>query len=196
MRPETKRNWYIIVGVLVVVLLYALKNTSYFVRVSGFLASVLAFYLADLLFKFDFKNYHYLIFIFISAAGIMLSPLYFIIPTYDKVLHLATPAFLAILIFFLADRAKIKFSTKLVITFSVVIMFLALFEIGEFFLDQLFDMKLQGVFLRDYSGIAKLKIIQDRNDDTMIDLILGVIGTLVFVIAKLITFKIYKNKKK
>ena len=67
----------------------------------------------------------------------------------------------------------------------------------EFILDTLFDLKLQGVFIRDYSGIAKLKIIQDRNDDTMIDLILGTISSLIFVTAKTTIFyyKKFNNKK-
>ena len=75
-------------------------------------------------------------------------------------------------------------------------MSLTLFEIGEFLLDKFFDLKLQGVFIRDYSGISKLKIIIDRNDDTMIDLISGTIGALIFTGYKSLENLVYKYKKK
>ncbi len=69
---------------------------------------------------------------------------------------------------------------------------LSLFEIGEYALDQLFGLKLQGVYLRDLSGVAKLNIILDKNDDTMIDLLFGTVGALIFVLARTIIF--YKRK--
>ena len=191
-----KKVTYIYIGILILLFLYALKNTSYFVRVSTFLFSILLFYITDLFFKLKFKNYHYLIFILTSAAGILMSPLYFISTNYDKILHLISPILLSILIFYLADKTNLKFSTKLLITFSVILSFLALFEIGEYLLDLLFDLKLQGVFLRDISGISKLRIIMDRNDDTMIDLILGAIGSLIFTTYKTIIFNFKKLKKK
>jgi len=191
-----KKVTYVYIGVLILLFLYALKNTSYLVRVSGFLFSILVFYLADLFFKLEFKNYHYLIFILISAAGILMSPLYFIYTNYDKILHITSPILLSILIFYLINKTNLKFSTKLLITFSVILSSLALFEIGEFLLDVLFDMKLQGVFLRDISGVSKLNIIMDRNDDTMIDLILGTIGSLVFTGYKIIVFNFKKCKEK
>ena len=191
-----KKVTYIYIGILILLFLYALKNTSYFVRVSTFLFSILLFYITDLFFKLKFKNYHYLIFILTSAAGILMSPLYFISTNYDKILHLISPILLSILIFYLADKTNLKFSTKLLITFSVILSFLALFEIGEYLLDRLFDLKLQGVFLRDISGISKLRIIMDRNDDTMIDLILGAIGSLIFTTYKAIIFNFKKLNKK
>ena len=199
MKDYTKKILYILAGILILLILYTLKNTHYFVSVLGFLVSVLLFYLADTFLGLNFKNYHYFIFIFIAASGILFSSLYFIYSGYDKILHLISPILLGVLIFSLANRANVKFQTKLLITFSVVLMFLALFEIGEFALDKLFDLKLQGVFLRDVSGVAKLNIVMDRNDDTMIDLILGGVGSLVFTGYKLIIFnyqKIKENKKK
>ncbi|MFH1787360.1 MAG: hypothetical protein ABH811_01040 [archaeon] len=66
-------------------------------------------------------------------------------------------------------------------TFSVVVMLISLFEIVEFLLDKLFDLKLQGVYIRDMSGLSKLNIIMERNDDTMIDLILGTLSSLIFI---------------
>jgi hypothetical protein len=192
LKQKTKNKIYLFIGIVLFLILYALKNTSYFMRATGFVFSVLLFYLADFYFKFDFKSHHYLIFILISTAGILLSPLYFICPTYDKILHLIFPILLGILIFYLVNKTCLKFSTKLMVTAAFMISSLAIFEIGEYLLDILFDLKLQGVYLRDVSGINKLNILMDRNDDTMIDLILGALGTLFFVSLKLLIFN-YKK---
>ncbi len=63
-----------------------------------------------------------------------------------------------------------------------------MFELGEYALDYFFDLKLQGVYLRDLQGLEKFNLIVDRIDDTMIDLFLGILGSslyaLVFGIAK------------
>ena len=175
-----KRVIYISTGVVILLGLYLLKNTNYFLRISTFIFSIVLFYFTDVFFNLKFKNKHYLILGIISAAGILFSPLYFISSSYDKILHLISPFLISILIFFLIDTTNLKFSTKLLITFSIVVMFLSLFEIIEFALDQFFDLKLQGVFLRDISGIAKLNLVMGKHDDTMIDLILGTIGAIAF----------------
>tara|TARA_Y100000310_G_C20687229_1_gene819860 strand:+ start:2906 stop:3508 length:603 start_codon:yes stop_codon:yes gene_type:complete len=193
---KTKKVIYILIAIVLLLLLYALKNTSYFIRVFGFIFFVFVFIIADKFFELGFKKIHYLIFILIAITGILLSPLYFLYPNYDKALHLIDPFLIGILVFFLVNKLKIKFTTKLLLTFSIIIMFLSLFEILEYVLDQILGMKLQGVFIRDYSGIEKLKIIQDRNDDTMIDLIIGVIGSLLFIGVKTIEHNYKRLKKK
>lgn len=191
-----KKVIYISVGIIILLGLYLLKNTSYFLRVFTFIFSIILFYFADVFFNLKFKNHHYLIIIFISMAGILFSPLYFISSNYDKILHLVSPFLLSILIFFLTNKTNLKFSTKLLMTFSVVVMILSLFEIVEFLLDQFFNLKLQGVFIRDMLGTSKLNIIMNKNDDTMIDLILGTIGSAVFIGYKSIVYNLIKPKNK
>ncbi len=190
-----KKIIYVTIGIILLSILYTLKNTSYFTRIFGFILSVLIFHFINYFFKLGFKTKHYLILILISTAGILFSPLYFISPDYDKILHFIIPVLLGVLVFFLINKTELKFSTKLMITFAFMISLLALFEIGEYSLDQIFSWKLQGVYLRDYTGITKLKIIQDKNDDTMIDLILGTIGSLIFITAKIGIFYYQKLKK-
>lgn len=195
---HTKHIIYIIIGIIVLFILYALKNTGYFVRFTGFFVSFFLFFLFDSFFKMDFKRHHYFIFTLISAAGILLSPLYYLSADYDKVLHLVSPALMCILIFFMINKLNTKFSIKVVLTIFCMITILALFEIGEFGFDKLFDWKLQGVYLRDYSGVEKLNLVMDKNDDTMADLILGVIGSLIFAASKtsIFYYKRYFLRKK
>ena len=192
LKLHTRHIIYIAIGIFVLSILYALKNTSYFVRVSGFIFSILLFFLFDSFFHMGFNKDHYIIFILISATGILLSPLYYLSQYYDKVLHIVSPFLICILVFFLVNKLKTKFSIKLFIAVMITISLLALFEIGEFTLDKLFDWKLQGVYIRDISGVEKLNIIMDKNDDTMIDLILGTISSLLFAITKTVIFN-YKK---
>lgn len=199
MKLHSKHLIYIAIGILVVALLYALKNSAYFFRAAAFVASFVVFWLADYLLNLKFKNRHYLILIFISATGLLFSPLYWLYTNYDKTLHLLNPILFCILIFYLVNKIKgISFPMKLFLTFSITVSFLLLWELTEFFLDKFYDAKMQGVWLRDITGASKIQLIMDRNDDTMIDLLLGVLGTIIFAIGKTIEFYInkLKNKKK
>jgi len=191
-----KRMIQFSIGILILIILYALKNTNYFLRTFTFLFSIGLFFFGDKFFELKFKPIHYLILILISTAGILLSAFYGLYPNYDKALHLISPVLISILVFYLINKTDLKFSTKLLITFSVVIMSLAMFEIIEYLLDTFFDMKLQGVFLRSQEGLTKLNLVMDKNKDTMIDLILGSLGSLGFIIYKTITFHILRLKKK
>ena len=73
---------------------------------------------------------------------------------------------------------------------------LAMWELVEFSLDWMYDFKLQGVWLRDVTGMEKIDLIMDRNDDTMMDLGLGVLGSLIFSSGKAIGFFVKKRKIK
>ena len=129
------------------------------------------------MFEVDFEFRHYIYIIIILSFGILLSPLYFLIESYDKILHFFLPILASFLIFYIADKQKLSLQWKLLITFMFIVSFLAIHEIGEYVLDLLFDLKLQGVYIRDISGIEKLNLVLDKNSDTMIDLILGALGT-------------------
>jgi len=72
--------------------------------------------------------------------------------------------------------------------------FLMFHEIGEYLMDKLWDMKLQGVYIRDIGGTEKLNLIQSQIDDTMVDLIFGILGAITFIAGKTLTY-LYKNKK-
>lgn len=191
-KSHRARIVYIIIGIIIFGLLYALKNTGYSLRLATFLFSILLFYTIDLWLELEFKIRHYFIFSIVAVTGIIFSPLYYISPNYDKLLHLVDPIFLSALVFFLLDSVKIKYSTKIMLTFAVMVASLSIFEMSEYLLDQAFDLKLQGVYLRDLSGVAKLNIILDKNDDTMLDMILGTVGALTFVLIRTVIF--YKKK--
>ena len=187
MQYKNKRR--VIIGLFLIFLgaLYFFKNISFSIRAVAFIVSILGFYFLDHAFDVKFKLRHYIFFIVISSAGFLLSPLYFLSESYDKILHLTMPIFGSILIFFIINKLDIKFQWKLLITFTAIFSYLAIQEIAEYVIDYFWDFKLQGVYLRDITGLEKYKIVLDKNDDTMIDMILGLAGSFIFTIGKIIT---------
>ncbi len=187
----------IIVGlfIILVLLFYFFKNTSFLIRAGSFIAALIGFYFIDYSFNIEFRISHYICFIIILITGFLLSPLFFINENYDKLLHFLMPIFGSIIIFFLVNKLKIDFRWKILITFCSIIAFLAIQEIAEYILDYFWDLKLQGVYLRDATGLEKYKILMDKNDDTMIDLILGLAGSLVYYLGKTIRHFARQGKK-
>lgn len=179
---STKRKIIFWVCVAIVAILYSFKNTSIIVRTISAISVIGAFYVTDHLFDIRFRMYHYAFILIIAIASFLLSPLYFIYPSYDKIQHFAQPIMLCSLIMWLMRPLQIKTRWKLVFIFFISMGFVGLMEIGEYYLDYFFDLKLQGVFLRDLQGIEKYDILLDRIDDTMIDMALGVLGSLTYCI--------------
>jgi len=147
------------------------------------------------MFDVKFKIRHYTFMILIIIFSLLLSPLYFSYPNYDKVQHFIQPILLASMIFHLINKLKLELKWKITFTLFTTLGILGLFELGEYALDHLFDLKLQGVYLRDFEGIEKFNLIVDRIDDTMIDLFLGMIGTLLYSLALIIKHRKTLSKK-
>ena len=184
MEYKTKRLLITGISLFLLFMLYIFKNFSLSIRVIGTLFGLWVFYLFDHAFEEKFHLKHYFYVIIILIFGILLSPLYFLSSNYDKILHFSLPILGSILIFFVVDKQKISFQWKIVITFMFIVSILAFQEIGEFILDKIWDLKLQGVYLRDISGLEKYQLFLPLNDDTMIDMIFGITGGSVFAIVK------------
>jgi len=178
---KVKRNLVVGFFVVLLVLLYTFKNFSFLIRVSSSVGFIVLFFVVDYLFKIHFEKRHYFFIFIIAVSGFLLSPLYFIYPSYDKILHFVSPILLSSVVFYMINKLDIEFKWKLLFLFFTIIGTLALFELGEYILDYLFDLKLQGVFLRDLQGLEKFEIILDRNDDTMIDVALGFFGAICYM---------------
>ncbi len=132
----------------------------------------------------------------ILIFGILLSPLYYYFELYDKILHLIMPIIGSIIVFFIVNKSKIEFKWKLLITLTSMVFLLTILEIGEYLFDVFWDLKTQGVYIRDIAGLEKYDLVLGENDDTMMDLILGTISSLFFIAAKTGTsyFKKYHKK--
>ena len=181
------------IAVILLVVLYLFKNLSILIRAAVVIFGLGIFYFIDHAFNLNFKFRHYLYVIIILFGGILLSPLYFLSDSYDKILHLIMPIFGSIMVFFIVNKLKIKFQWKLLIAFTSMLSILAFLEIGEYLLDVLWDLKLQGVYIRDISGLEKFNVVQDKVDDTMMDMIFGFLGSLVFTVTKTVCY--FYNKR-
>ncbi len=100
-----------------------------------------------------------------------------------------------VLIFHIVDKKELNMQWKLWVVFLFIMTSLTIHEIGEYLMDQLWDLKLQGVYIRDISGAEKLNLVMSKIDDTMIDLIVGAIGALAFIAGKTTSY-FWKTKKR
>ncbi|KHO53055.1 MAG: hypothetical protein QT05_C0009G0004 [archaeon GW2011_AR13] len=127
----------------------------------------------------------------------MLSPIYFFYSSYDKILHFCLPILSCFLIYYIVDKKNLSIQWKLWITFLFITSFLMFHEIGEYLIDQFWDLKLQGVYVWNIGGVEKFDLIQSKIDDTMMDLIFGSLGALTFILGKMgktFYYKKFENK--
>lgn len=188
-----KSRLIIILCSLFLFLLYVARSLS---AVALFLISALSLFLfnyIDRTYKYHFPRRYYIYIFTIVGLGPLIGAgeapfgLYYRSVFYDKILHFFLPLLLCIIIFYMLDKhLNINFKWKLLMTSFIVFGIMGVFEIGEYLSDKYFDTIFQGV----YSNIIKSKadVIQTPIDDSMQDLIFGVLGSLTFV-----TFKAFRD---
>ena len=117
MEYKTKRK--VIIGISLFLLLgfYLFQNLSTNLRLFSFIFGLFIFYFIDSTFEINFKLRHYYYVMILLAFGILFSPLYFLSPNYDKILHLIMPIFGGILIFYIVDKKDLSMQWKLFIVF-------------------------------------------------------------------------------
>lgn len=179
---RVKKAVVIVLSLILIVMAYLFENASFVLRAVSMVEFIILFYFVDHFFEVNFKARHYLYIIIIAISGLLLSPLFFIWPNYDKIQHLIQPMFICSILFYLTSKLGLKRKWAITFAFFTTIAILGLFEVGEFTLDSLFDLKLQGVYLRDIQGLEKFNILMNPLNDTMIDLVLGIIGTGIYSI--------------
>lgn len=183
----------LIVGIITVLLLVAIylfkDSSSITLRYSTFIGILLASYITDHLFDIRLKIKHYVFIIIIGVITIMMSSFYFVYPSYDKIQHFIIPIPLCSIMFFMVNKLKLAIKWKLTFTVLSVIAFLGIFEILEFVLDSFFNWKLQGVYLRDITGLDKFNLILDPLSDTIIDLSFGIFGSSLYAIYSWIKYR-------
>lgn len=172
-----------IISALLLVAIYLFKDSSSItLRYSTFIGILLVSYIIDHLFDVRLKVIHYVFIVVIGVATIMMSPLYFIYPTYDKIQHFIIPMLLCSIMFFMVNKLKLAMKWKLTFTVLSIVAFLGIFEILEYVLDSFFNWKLQGVYLRDITGLDKFNLLLDPLSDTIIDLSFGILGSSLYAI--------------
>lgn len=179
---QHKRRTVIGLSIALLLAIYFFQNASFILRVITTIFSLSFFYFIDHFFDLRYKMHHYLIVILIALVTLMLSPLYYLYPNYDKIQHFIIPILMSIITYHMVDKLNLELKWKITYTFFITAGILGLFEITEFILDRLFDLKLQGVYIRDLAGFEKFNLLQEPLSDTMNDLILGYLGSGLYAI--------------
>ncbi|HVY01767.1 MAG TPA: hypothetical protein VHA12_03325 [Candidatus Nanoarchaeia archaeon] len=184
-----ERKFYFIFSVsLLAIAIYLFLDSSFLVRSFATVIFLAIFYIGDRMYSIQFKDKHYLFFIVLIVMGVLASPLYFLYPQYDKVQHFVMPILMSSMAYYMVNKLPLEKKWKIWYTFYIVVALIGIFELAEYSIDRIFDFKLQGVYLRDISGLSKLNTIQGPLDDTMMDMFLGTLGASIY--------GIYKNARK
>lgn len=96
---------------------------------------------------------------------------------YDKILHTIIPLLIVVILYEYINKLNVEYPK--VMAFFIVVGMLGFFELLEYGLYIVFDMNTQGVW--DVSG----NLLVGAIDDTMIDMLLGSLSSLVFLVYKL-----------
>lgn len=179
-RLKAKRKVIITISIVILLALYIFRTEYSLVRSIGAVGLLLLFYLADHLFDLDFERKHYFFIILIAVISFPLGWIYFLYLDFDKWMHFLMPIMISSIIFYMVSKLKIPLKWKLVFTFFIVVGILGIFEIGEYFLDTFFDFRLQGIYI--YASQTEYYLHQTKIDDTMMDMILGVAGSAVYLV--------------
>ncbi len=178
---RVKISSIIFLAALFAIIVISYKSYWFVAQAAATVALMLLFVVFDHYWKIGFKTRHYIFMLVISMTSFLLGDLYYIYYYYDKTLHFVLPMLLGSLIFHMTSKLKIKLKWKLLFTFFIVSASLGIFEISEYSLDYFFDLQLQGVYLRDFDTLDKYNLVLGKIDDTMLDMMLGTLGTLVYV---------------
>jgi len=188
---KKKRLILAILSIFILVSFYFFKSASFTLRAVSTIAVMTFFYATDHFYNIKFRKRHYFFMIMIVIMSFLASPLYYIYPNYDKLQHFIQPMFTCSLVFYMINKLHLELKWKIAFTFLSVVAILGIFEIGEFGLDSLFDLKLQGVYVRDMGGFEKFNLMMDPLKDTMIDMAFGIFGSGIWCS----TFAISMKKK-
>ena len=180
---KNKRRVIIALTVVLMILLYVTRALSILIPFTITVISLLLFHYIDKSFKFNFPErfyiYVFIIFILGTVIGVGDPPfgLYYRIQYFDKILHFVSPFLMTSIMFFMLDRLGIAMKWKSLMAVGLEFGILGLFEIGEYLSDKLFGTLWQGVYIWDFVLKIKGDTLLHAIDDTMQDLIFGLLGS-------------------
>ena len=163
----------ILVSIMDIVLLY-LKEYYLFLLIT--ISFIFFFFFCSIVDKLKVnKDYKYLIFLFIILE--ILGELFFYrnLEYYDKILHFIVPLFITLFVYSYIKRFKLDYPKTT--TLLIVIGMITSFELFEYFVDFFFDLGMLGVESRRGTELL------DPLTDTMWDLIMGVLGSIFYLIS-------------
>ena len=187
---KNRRRIIITLVSLFILLLYFSRNLSIIISFLIAIVALLLFRYIDKSFNLKSPEIYYIYIFIIFGLGPIIgeggSPFgfYYRGIVYDKLLHFISPIMISAIMFFILNRVDITLKWKLLMTVGLVFGILGSFEIGEYLSDVLFGTLHQGVYLKDFVVAVKYQVVIAPIDDTMQDLIFGLLGSIVFIFGK------------
>ncbi|MBS3084855.1 hypothetical protein J4411_02990 [Candidatus Pacearchaeota archaeon] len=132
----------------------------------------------------------------VNLFGELFFGLFYIIPYFDKLLHLLSPLIACTLFYFIFEK---EFKDKKMLIFFSVTLLLSwelFWEVLEYFADQQFHTLLAGVHLMGVQAYESTLEIVPKYEDTIYDMFYNLIGSIVFAVAALFFTRKKKSKIK
>jgi len=195
---KNRRRVIIVLVSIFIVLLYFSRNLFIAIPFVITIVALLLFGYIDRSFKLNFPDSFYIYIFFIFILGTIIGPgappfgYYNRLLVYDKLLHFISPILMSAVVFYILNRLEITLKWKFLMTVGLLFGVLGLFEIGEYISDVLFGTLLQGVYVLDIAEAVNYQVVLEPIHDTMQDLILGLLGSIVFVGYKFLELRIKK----
>lgn len=167
MRISLRKGLFIAILFMGILSLFFRQYFLFLVFISCFAFTWLLWFVIDRI-KINEKYKTYVcIFVWLHIFGTLF--LYDNFKYYDKILHLLVPFFMTLMVYNYSKKYKLEFPKITILL--VVLGMLVLFEFFEYFVDVFLNLEMQG---GGQSGL----------DDTMWDLIMGGLGSLMCLIFK------------
>jgi len=131
----------------------------------------------------------------LNLLGELIFEFFYKVSFYDKLLHFIVPALLFPLVYYFVKKRITDKKMLILFCICAVLALAVLWEIFEFGIDANSNLLMQGVYLKQGEGFFWLEErlqLQDKNVDTMYDLIFNLLGSL----AAGFVYSIYKKKRK
>lgn len=118
-----------------------------------------------------------------NVFGEIFLGLFYIFPRFDKVIHLLSPLAICAFLYFLLEHRVPDKKMRLLFSASILLSFELMWEILEYFFDQIFHTVLQGVAQIGMESFnTGPTLIMPRFQDTIYDMALNLVGAVLFLI--------------
>ncbi len=127
-----------------------------------------------------------------NLFGELFLGLFYIVPNFDKIIHLLSPLVVCTLFYFIFEK-KIQ-NKKILILFSVSLLLSweLCWEIVEYFADKWFSLLLAGVHITGVENFKSTLQVMDVYQDTIYDMFYNLIGSVIWAVGALF---FTRNKK-
>ncbi|MCR4327510.1 MAG: hypothetical protein NUV46_02935 [Nanoarchaeota archaeon] len=121
---------------------------------------------------------------------------FYIIPEFDKILHLISPFAICTIFYFLFKRKTENKKLLILLSVSVFLSIELFWEVIEYLADTFFHTTLAGVHAIGIEKYESVLEVMPKYEDTIYDMVLNLIGSVIWAVIALFVTKTKKPKKR